>query len=171
MERKFTYQLLKWKKSAERMPLIVTGARQVGKTFGLLEFGKTHYKNMVYLNFENNQDLHAIFERNLNPERIIRELSVKTAETILANDTLLIFDEIQACERALTSLKYFCEDAPHYHIAAAGSLLGVTLNRAKFSFPVGKIDQITVFPLDVEEVLGALGRNNGAELSRDCVVA
>ncbi|MDR0864012.1 MAG: ATP-binding protein [Candidatus Symbiothrix sp.] len=168
MERKFTNQLLKWKNSSDRMPLIVTGARQVGKTYGLLEFGKMHYKNTVYLNFENFSELHAIFERDLNPKRIIRELSVKMVETILPDDTLLIFDEIQACERALTSLKYFCEDAPQYHIAAAGSLLGVTLNRSKFSFPVGKIDKITLYPLDFEEFLWALGRRNGAEFIRKC---
>jgi predicted AAA+ superfamily ATPase len=168
MERKFISKLLKWKNSADRMPLIVTGARQVGKTFGLLEFGKAHYKNVVYLNFENFLELHDIFERDLNPERIIRELSVKTNNSIFPNDTLLIFDEIQACERALTSLKYFCEDAPQYHIAAAGSLLGVTLNRAKFSFPVGKVDRITLYPLDFEEFLWALGRKNATELIREC---
>jgi predicted AAA+ superfamily ATPase len=95
-------------------------------------------------------------------------LSVISGETIFENDTLLIFDEIQACERALTSLKYFCEDAPAYHIAAAGSLLGVTLNRQKFSFPVGKIDKIAVFPLDFEEFLWALGKRNGSELIREC---
>jgi predicted AAA+ superfamily ATPase len=168
MERKFTAQLLKWKNSDSRMPLIVTGARQVGKTYSLLEFGKTNYQNVVYLNFENNSDLHAVFERDLNPERIIRELSVISGKTIFENDTLLIFDEIQTCERALTSLKYFCEDAPAYHIAAAGSLLGITLNRQKFSFPVGKIDRITLYPLDFEEFLWALGRKNGAELLREC---
>jgi predicted AAA+ superfamily ATPase len=168
MERKFTNQLLEWKNSAMRMPLIVTGARQVGKTYSLLEFGKKCYQNVAYLNFESGSDLHAIFERDLNPARIIRELSVKLGATIFENDTLLIFDEIQACERALTSLKYFCEDAPGYHIAAAGSLLGVTLNRAKFSFPVGKINKITLYTLDFEEFLWALGRRIGAELIREC---
>ncbi len=168
MERKFTQQLLKWKNSASRMPLIVTGARQVGKTYGLLEFGKAHYKNVVYLNFENFSELHEIFERDLNPVRIIRELSVKKGEPIFPDATLLIFDEVQACERALTSLKYFCEDAPQYHIAAAGSLLGVTLNRSKFSFPVGKIDRIVLYPLDFEEFLWTLDRKSGAELIREC---
>jgi predicted AAA+ superfamily ATPase len=168
MERKFTAQLLKWKNSASRMPLIVTGARQVGKTYSLLEFGKEHYQNVVYFNFENSSDLHAVFERDLKPARIIRELSVISGKTIFEHDTLLIFDEIQACERALTSLKYFCEDAPAYHLAAAGSLLGVTLNRQKFSFPVGKIDRITLFPLDFEEFLWALGRKNAAEMIREC---
>ena len=95
-------------------------------------------------------------------------MSVKLGETIFENDTLLIFDEIQACERALTSLKYFCEDAPNYHVAAAGSLLGVTLNRAKFSFPVGKINKITLCTLDFEEFLWASGKRNGAEMIREC---
>jgi predicted AAA+ superfamily ATPase len=168
MERKFTAQLLAWKNSSARMPLIVTGARQVGKTYGLLEFGKKHYQNLVYLNFENNTSLQAVFERDLNPERIIRELSVIAGEAIFENYTLLIFDEIQSCERALTSLKYFCEDAPAYHIVAAGSLLGITLNRQNFSFPVGKINKITLYPLDFEEFLWALGRKNGTDMLRDC---
>ena len=168
MERKFINQLLEWKNSAARMPLIVTGARQVGKTYGLLKFGRKYYQNVAYLNFENNSDLHSVFERDLNPARIVRELSVKLGETIFENDTLLIFDEIQACERALTSLKYFCEDAPNYHVAAAGSLLGVTLNRAKFSFPVGKINKITLCTLDFEEFLWASGKRNGAEMIREC---
>jgi len=167
MERKIINQLLSWKNAVPRMPLIVTGARQVGKTYALLDFGKKHYRNVVYLNFENNADLCAVFERDLNPTRIIRELSVKTSEMIFENDTLLIFDEIQACERALTSLKYFCEDAPVYHIAAAGSLLGITLNRTKYSFPVGKISKIILYPLDFEEFLWGLNKRNGTELIRE----
>ena len=167
MERKFVKQLLEWKNSSTRMPLIVTGARQVGKTYGLLDFGKKHYQNIVYLNFENNADLCAVFERDLNPIRIIRELSVKTGESIFEHDTLMIFDEIQACERALTSLKYFCEQAPAYHIAAAGGLLGITLNRSKSSFPVGKINKIVLYPLDFEEFLWALGKRSATELIRE----
>ena len=168
MERKIVNKLLEWKNSPRRMPLIVTGARQVGKTFSLLEFGKQCYKNTVYLNFENNRVLHQIFERDLNPERLLQELSAHTGETILKSDTLLFFDEIQTCERALTSLKYFCEQTPDYHIIAAGSLLGVTLNRQEFSFPVGKVDRLQVFPLDFEEFLWALGRKSGSELIRKC---
>jgi predicted AAA+ superfamily ATPase len=168
MERKFTAQLLKWKNASRRMPLIVTGARQVGKTYGLLSFGKTHYKNVVYLNFESNSVLHQIFERDLLPSRILRELSGLTGESILEGDTFIIMDEIQACERALTSLKYFCEEAPAYHIAAAGSLLGVTMNRTKFSFPVGKVDRIALYPLDFEEFLGAVDGKTGVALIREC---
>ncbi|MDR0726355.1 MAG: ATP-binding protein [Prevotellaceae bacterium] len=168
MERKISHKLLEWKNSSDRMPLIVTGARQVGKTYSLLEFGKLHYQNVVYLNFENNADLCAVFERDLKPARIIRELSVISGESIFEKDTLLIFDEIQACEKALTSLKYFCEETPDYHIAAAGSLLGVTLNRSKFSFPVGKINKITLYPLDFEEFLMASDKQNGLNMICEC---
>ena len=168
MERKFTKELLQWKKSSKRMPLLLAGARQVGKTYGLLSFGKTEYKNTVYLNFEDNRLLEKIFERDLNPERILKELSEISGETIFKEDTLIIFDEIQSCERALTSLKYFCENEPEYHIAAAGSLLGVTLNRSQFSFPVGKVDRITVYPLDFEEFLWAMGKKQTVEIIREC---
>jgi predicted AAA+ superfamily ATPase len=168
MERKISQKLLDWKNSPDRMPLIVTGARQVGKTYSLLEFGKKCYQNVVYLNFENNTALGAVFERDLNPARIVRELSVISGESILERNTLLIFDEIQVCERALTSLKYFCEDAPDYHIAAAGSLLGVTLNRSRFSFPVGKINKIMLYPFDFEEFLLALDKQNGLTMIREC---
>ena len=149
------------------MPLILHGARQVGKTYSALTFGKTYYKNTVYFNMEDSREITSIFERDLNPDRIIRELSAKSGQAILKNDTLIIFDEIQACERALTSLKYFCEDAPEYHIIAAGSLLGVALNREKYSFPVGKVDMMTLYPLDFEEFLWATGNKNLCELIRD----
>jgi len=122
---------------------------------------------MVYFNMEDSREITSIFERDLNPDRIIRELSAKSGQAILKSDTLIIFDEIQACERALTSLKYFCEDAPEYHIIAAGSLLGVALNREKYSFPVGKVDMMTLYPLDFEEFLWATGNKNLCELIRD----
>ena len=157
MERKIVNRLIAWKQSAKRMPLVIYGARQVGKTYTALTFRKTHYKNTVYFNMEGSSEVTAIFERDLNPERIIRELSARSGQTILKGDTLIIFDEIQACERALTSLKYFCENEPDYHIIAAGSLLGVALNREKYSFPVGKVDLMTLYPLDFEEFLWATG--------------
>ena len=144
MERKILNKLIKWKNSPKRMPLLIYGARQVGKTYTALTFGKQSYKNTVYINMEGSTEIAAIFERDLNCERILRELSAKSGQTILKGDTLLIFDEIQSCERALTSLKYFCEEAPEYHIIAAGSLLGVALNREKYSFPVGKVDILTL---------------------------
>ena len=167
MERMISNQLLSWKNSSRRMPLILHGARQVGKTYSALTFGKTYYKNTVYFNMEDSREITSIFERDLNPDRIIRELSAKSGQAILKNDTLIIFDEIQACERALTSLKYFCEDAPEYHIIAAGSLLGAALNREKYSFPVGKVDMMTLYPLDFEEFLWATGNKNLCELIRD----
>lgn len=164
MERKIVESLNSWKSGANRKPLLLYGARQVGKTYTLLTFGKEQYKNCVYFNFEDSHDLTAIFERDLNPDRIVRELSAKCGQTILKGDTLIILDEIQSCERALTSLKYFCENAPEYHVAAAGSLLGVALNRKQYSFPVGKVDMLTLYPLDFEEFLWATGQKTLAEL-------
>ncbi|MBQ9564788.1 MAG: ATP-binding protein [Synergistaceae bacterium] len=167
MKRKIESALLKWKRQdraasdlirrEERRPLIIRGARQVGKTYTALKFGKEHYRNTAYFNFEGSREAGGVFERDLEPSRILRELSALSGQTILPEDTLIIFDEIQACERALTSLKYFCEDAPQYHVIAAGSLLGVVLNREKFSFPVGKTDILTLYPLDFEEFLWASG--------------
>lgn len=167
MERKIVNQLLKWKNNANRMPLLLHGARQVGKTYTALSFGKSYYKNTVYINMEGSEEIKAIFERDLKPERIIRELSVISGQTILKSDTLVIFDEIQACERALASLKYFCEDAPEYHIIAAGSLLGVALNREKYSFPVGKVEMLHMYPLDFEEFLWACNNQPLSQLIRE----
>jgi predicted AAA+ superfamily ATPase len=166
MERKIAKSLIKWKNSPNRMPLILHGARQVGKTYIALTFGKEQYKNTAYFNLEDNVETSGIFERDLNPERIIRELSAKSGQTILKRDTLIIFDEIQACERALTALKYFCENAPEYHILAAGSLLGVAINRERYSFPVGKVNMMVLYPLDFEEYLWALNNRPIADLIR-----
>lgn len=160
MERKIIEKLIDWKNSPRRKPLIITGARQVGKTYSALMFGKEHYKNTVYFSMEDSREVQAIFDRDLKPERIVRELSAQSAQSIFPGDTLIIFDEIQSCERALTSLKYFCENAPEYHIIAAGSLLGVAMNREKYSFPVGKVDMLTLHPLDFEEFL--MANNNGS---------
>lgn len=167
MKRKIIDFLLKWKVSEYRKPLILQGARQVGKTYSVLNFGKKHYKNTVYLNFENNRELANIFNRDLEPERIMRELSVMTGESIFKEDTLIFFDEIQACERALTSLKYFNENANEYHIIAAGSLLGVHVNRSEYSFPVGKVDLKTLYPLDFEEFLMAINECELIELIKE----
>lgn len=167
MKRKIVNELKQWKESSSRMPLIIYGARQVGKTYTALSFGKEHYKNTVYFNLEDSVELTNIFERDLNPERIIKELSAKSGQTIFKGDTLIIFDEIQSCERALTSLKYFCENAPEYHIIAAGSLLGVALNREKYSFPVGKVSMLTLYPLDFEEFLWALDKAQMVDLVRN----
>ena len=147
MERKIVKDLLAWKDNLKKQPLLLQGARQVGKTYILLSFGKEQYKNVAYFSMEESKEIPAIFERDLNPERIVRELSVQSGQTILPGDTLIILDEIQACEQALTSLKYFAERAPQYHIIAAGSLLGVAMRREKFSFPVGKVDMLHLYPM------------------------
>lgn len=157
MKRKITTALAAWKARHNHKPLLIHGARQVGKTYAALSFGKTAYKNLVYLNFEGSPELTQIFARNLDPARILQELSAFAGATILPHETLLIFDEVQACERALTSLKYFAEQAPDYDIIAAGSLLGVALKREAYSFPVGKVDMMTLYPLDFEEFLWAMG--------------
>ncbi|MDD6098425.1 MAG: ATP-binding protein [Oscillospiraceae bacterium] len=159
MKRKITQQLMEWKKSQTRKPLILNGARQVGKTFILREFGRENYKNTVYINLESNGTVASIFNDDISPSKLIKYLEAETGERILPNETLIILDEIQSCERAVTSLKYFCEEAPEYHIAAAGSLLGVAINRNQTSFPVGKVMVLRLFPLDFEEFLTATGND------------
>lgn len=160
MKRLIIDELVKWKNSSNRKPLLLKGARQVGKTYTLLEFARNYYDNYVYLHFEGNlKTLNEIFSPDLNPKRIIEEISVYSKKTILPNKSLIIFDEIQASELALTSLKYFAEEAPEYHIIAAGSLLGIAINRGEFSFPVGKIDMLTMYPLSFKEFLIATNNN------------
>ena len=163
MYRKIMGFLEAWKESEHRKPLILQGARQVGKTYSILEFGRTHYENVAYFNFETNPKLNETFEENISPDYLIPILSHIAGQTIVKEKTLIVFDEVQLCERALTSLKYFCEDAPDYHIIVAGSLLGVAVNRAKFSFPVGKVDMKTLYPMDMEEFLLALGEDDLVE--------
>ena len=163
MKRKISTSLLEWKNSKKRMPLIVNGARQVGKTYILEQFGKEHFENVVYLNMEIEQVFSEFLETELSPKKIIQFLETTKGHVITANKTLIFFDEIQASERALISLKYFCEQAPEYHVVAAGSLLGVAINRQKYSFPVGKVDQMNMFPLDFEEFLWAMNREKLAE--------
>lgn len=122
MKRKVEAQLIAWKnKSSERQPLLVNGARQVGKTYILRKFGEEQFKNVVYVNLETNLTIASYFNDNIAPERLLRYLEASTGERIIAGETLIFFDEIQSCERALTSLKYFCEETPEFHIAAAGS--------------------------------------------------
>lgn len=157
MFRKITQYLLDWKQSPYRKPLILQGARQVGKTYSLLAFGREHYENVAYFNFETTPSLAKTFQESLEPSYLLPILSRIANQTIVREKTLVIFDEVQFCERALTSLKYFCEQAPEYHIIVAGSLLGVAVNRGKFSFPVGKVDIKTLYPMDMEEFLLACG--------------
>lgn len=167
MERKINKSLIEWKSSKNRLPLVIQGARQVGKTYSVQDFGKSNFRNVVNLNFERNLDLHSIFERDLSPQRIIRELSVWSGETIYEEDSLIFFDEIQACNRALTSLKYFAEEAPSYAVIAAGSLLGITIKREGYSFPVGNVRYVTLYPLDFEEFLWAMGLKEAAAIIRE----
>lgn len=168
MDRKVTGYLKSWKENPHRKPLILQGARQVGKTWSILEFGRTHYENVAYFNFETNPKLNETFDENISPDYLIPILSHIAGQTIVKGKTLIVFDEVQLCERALTSLKYFCEDAPEYHIIVAGSLLGVAVNRAKFSFPVGKVDMKTLYPMDVEEFMLAMGEGALVERIKEC---
>ncbi len=172
MER-FSYieRLEKWRKSQRRKPLILEGARQVGKTWLMREFASSHYANQVYVRFDKDRQLRRIFERDFDVGRIIRELEIAFRTRIDPADTVLLFDEIQACKNALTSLKYFCEDRPELHIIAAGSLLGLEYRDDKedkadtdgetqtTGFPVGKVDMIGVHPLSFVEFLSALGES------------
>ena len=163
MYRKVMSFLEEWKDSRHRKPLILQGARQVGKTYSILEFGRIHYENVAYFNFETNPRLNETFEENISPDYLIPILSHIAGQTIVRDKTLIVFDEVQFCESALTSLKYFCEDAPGYHIIVAGSLLGGAVNRAKFSFPVGKVDMKTLYPMDMEEFMLAMGERELVE--------
>lgn len=152
-------ELIQWKNmGTERMPLVLSGVRQVGKTYILREFGDRFFQNTIYINFERMSVIAEYFYGELSPDRIIRLLEEYYNQKIIPDRTLIIFDEIQSCERALTSLKYFCEEAPEYHIAAAGSLLGVAINREKYSFPVGKVIIKTLYPLCFDEFLRAVGK-------------
>ena len=160
MKRKIYSDLVLWKNKTNRMPLIVNGARQVGKSYILQEFGKQEFENFIHVNLETDKALVEKFEENITPIPIIQYLESAHSQRIIPGKTLIILDEIQSCERALTSLKYFCEQVPEYHIVAAGSLLGVAINRNNYSFPVGKVDEISMFPMDFEEFLTALNREN-----------
>ena len=160
MEREIIKDLIKWKESKNRKPLIIHGARQVGKTYIVKQFGKKYYDNVIYVNFETNQELSSQISDSIAAKYIINKLELFYGEKILPGKTLIFFDEIQANERALTSLKYFYEDAKEYHVIAAGSLLGVAINRESYSFPVGKVQMINMYPLSFKEFLIAIGREN-----------
>jgi len=155
--KRIAYQkLLKWKSNKSRKPLILQGARQVGKTFLINEFGRNEYKNLYYLNFEQDKNLSTLFDSSLNPDKIINDISLYIGEKIESEDSLLFFDEIQIAPRVLTSLKYFQEEAPEFHVIAAGSLLGVSIGRSS-SFPVGKVNFLSLFPMSFTEYLIAAG--------------
>lgn len=155
MDRDTLQDLIAWKNKSTRKPLIVRGARQVGKTWLLKEFGRTQYRQCVYVNFENAITLQDMFLKDFDINRIIQTLQIYAQTRITPEDTLIVFDEVQAAERGLTSLKYFCEDAPQYHVVAAGSLLGMGLH-SQVSFPVGKVNFLDMRPLSFREFLRAM---------------
>lgn len=162
MKRLLLDEMKRWKDSDNRKPLIVKGVRQCGKTYLLKEFGEACYEDVAYFNFEGNESLRDRFERDLDTARILTELGILRKKVIRPEKTLIIFDEIQFCNQALTSLKYFCENAPEYHIVCAGSLLGIALSKP-LSFPVGKVNFLTLRPMNFLEFLLA----NGEEMLCD----
>lgn len=158
MERKVYQVLVKWKNKNNRKPLIVSGVRQCGKTYLIKELGKREFSDVAYFNFDGDIGLQSIFDYNFDTDRIIDELgSVARGKQIEIGKTLVIFDEIQACPRAIQSLKYFCENMPELHLISAGSLLGVALREKEISFPVGKVDRIDMYPMSFDEFVEADG--------------
>lgn len=159
MERLILKQLVDWKNSPYRKPLILKGVRQVGKTWILKEFGRRYYENTAYFNFDENEEYKQFFETTKDVNRILQNLMMATGQKILPEKTLIIFDEIQDCPKVINSLKYFCENAPEYHIASAGSLLGIALAKPS-SFPVGKVNFMRIDPMTFSEFLLANGDHN-----------
>lgn len=166
MKRLLLDELKAWKNMPGRKPLVLRGARQVGKTWLLKEFGKRCFENTAYVRLEDNAAMRQLFEGSLDPQRIIRGIAAETGEAVNPETTLIVLDEVQDVPRALTALKYFCEDAPEYAITVAGSLLGVALN-AGISFPVGKVTFKTLYPLNFREFLLALGEESLEQIIRD----
>ena len=162
MKRDVYNELVIWKKSTDRKPLILNGARQVGKTWLLHEFARREYKKCAIFSLDRHVEARTVFESGGDIKKVIRELSALAGVDITPGDTLLILDEIQDCPKALTSLKFFCEDAPDIHVAVAGSLLGISLHE-QFSFPVGKVEIIRVYPMNFAEFLRAMGREQMAD--------
>ena len=156
MRRFLMDELVEWKNGKKRKPLILNGARQVGKTWLLKEFGRLHFENVAYVSFDNNPALASQFEAGFDISRLLLMLQAESGEAIKANQTLIILDEIQECPKALTSLKYFNEEAPDYAIAAAGSLLGLTIHSGT-GYPVGKVRELDLHPLSFQEFLVATG--------------
>lgn len=159
MERLIIKKLQDWKKSTYRKPLILKGVRQVGKTWILKEFGKRFYENIAYFNFDENEEYKQFFETTKDVDRILQNLMLASGQKIMPEKTLIIFDEIQDCPNIINSMKYFCENAPQYHIACAGSLLGIALAKPS-SFPVGKVNFMQIDPMSFTEYLLANGNDN-----------
>ena len=163
MHRLAIRELAKWKTKRNRKPLILKGARQVGKTWLMREFGKKYFSQVAYVNFDNNEKMRAVFEEDYDIDRILMAINIETKVPIIPEKTLIIFDEIQEAPKAISALKYFCEEAPEYAVVAAGSLLGVAIHEG-VSFPVGKVDILTLEPLNFREFLMAVGETQLAEL-------
>lgn len=163
MKRIVYHKLIQWKSSSARKPLILNGARQVGKTYILKEFGKNEYAKMVYFSLDRDLEVRSVFQKKTNVQNILLSLSAISGVHITPDDTLIFLDEIQECPEALSALKYFCEEANDYHVVVAGSLLGVSLHE-NASFPVGKVDMLRIYPMNFEEWLYALGKETMAEL-------
>ena len=163
MQRLLMDELLQWKQKENRKPLVLKGARQVGKTWIMKEFGRLHFKKVAYVTFYNNQRMKKVFEDDYDIERIIININIETNTEVTPEDTLIILDEIQEAPRALESLKYFCENAPEYAVIAAGSLLGVAIH-AGISYPVGKVDSLELHPMNFREFLIAMGEERIASL-------
>lgn len=166
MERFIMQDLIAWKNRTDRKPLILLGARQVGKTYILKEFGRREYENIAYINCDNNAMMKDLFAPDYNIERIILTIGAITGEKIKPGKTLIVMDEIQELHRGLSSLKYFCENAREYHVAVAGSLLGLTLHHGE-SYPVGKVNTLNMYPMTYEEFLWACGKNQLADLLKN----
>ncbi|MBU8902758.1 MAG: AAA family ATPase, partial [Victivallales bacterium] len=163
MKRCAMQMLEKWKDNPTRKPLIIRGARQVGKTWLMKEFGKSFFSNVAYINFDNNQRMQQVFQEGYDIEHLITALQIESGVLISAADTLIIFDEVQDVPQALASLKYFHENAPEYAIISAGSLLGVAMHKGT-SFPVGKVDFLDLYPMSFTEFLDASANENLHEL-------
>ena len=168
MERNRMADLVAWKNKPNRKPLLLYGARQVGKTYLVQEFAKKYFQDIIYVNFETNNILSKLISEDITPEFIIKHLEIAFNKKIDKNNTLIFFDEIQKNTRALTSLKYFCENAPEYYIIGAGSLLGIHINKKDFSFPVGKVDFLTIYPLSFDEFLKNTNNNLLLNQIKEC---
>ena len=167
MERFALSRMKEWKENENRKPLIIRGARQVGKTWIMKTFGQQYFEKTAYVNFDNNARMKQVFEGDLDIERLVLAISAETGVSIEAENTLIIFDEVQEVPKALTSLKYFHENAPQYAIVAAGSLLGVALHQGT-SFPVGKVDFLDLYPLNFREFLCAMGEKQFVSMLDSC---
>lgn len=159
MKRDAWQKLIRWKENSQRMPLLLIGARQVGKTWLMREFGEKNYEEVAYVSFDRSKDLCAVFEQGFDVDRLLANIRLATGRRVMPEKTLIILDEIQECPPAITSLKYFCEDAREYHVMAAGSLLGLYAQKDGTGFPVGKVDMLDLYPMSFTEFLEALGES------------